>query len=112
MDKSDRDNFHMTDADIENEIVNKKKKIWVRYNDDEEELSILQSETVGDLKNKIEKKFSLGKNFLKGIRLRMKYNGQREGKLLDNDETTMRDNHVKNGSTIILGRTKNRGGNI
>lgn len=108
----DNSGVHMTEVDIENAIINKKKKIWIRYNDDEEELSILQSETVGDLKNKIEKKFSLGKNFLKGVRLRMKYNGQREGKLLENDETTIRENHVKNGSTIILGRTKNRGGNI
>ena len=40
----------------------------------------------------------------------MKYNGQREGKLLDHDETTLRENHVKNGCTILLGRVKNRGG--
>lgn len=100
----------MTDSEIEKEIENKEKIIWVKYNDNEEEIKVLNSEKVKDLKAKIEKKFSLEKGHLNGIKLRMKYNGQREGKLLDHDETTLRENHVKNGCTILLGRVKNRGG--
>jgi hypothetical protein len=107
---NDNDSIHMTDSQIEREILNKEKKIWIKYNDLDEEITIKSSETVGDLKKKIEKKFSLEKGQLNGVKLRIKYSGQREGKLLDTDDTTLRDNHVKNGSTILLGRIKNRGG--
>ena len=100
----------MTTTQIEREILNKEKKIWVKYNDQDEEITIKLSETVGHLKRKIEKKFSLDKDQLNGVKLRIKYNGQREGKLLDTDDTTLGDNHIKNGSTILLGRIKNRGG--
>lgn len=107
----DENMLHMTDSQIERENLNKEKKIWIKYNDLDEEIIIRSNETIGDLKRKIEQKFSLEKYKLNGVRLRMKYTGQREGKLLDNDDTTLRDNHVKNGSTILLGRIKNRGGN-
>ena len=48
----DRDNLHMTHSQIEREILNKEKKIWIKYNDLDEEITIKLSETVGDLKKK------------------------------------------------------------
>lgn len=100
----------MTHEDIVNEKNNKIKKLYIRYNDQEAEITVSLTETVGDLKNKIESIFPSLKGKLKKYKLRMKYRGQREGKLLDEDYTTLKDNHIISGSTIILGRTKNRGG--
>ena len=49
---NDNDSIHMTDSQIEREILNKEKKIWIKYNDLDEEITIKSSETVGDLKKK------------------------------------------------------------
>lgn len=104
----------LTREQIQNENNTKSKPIYIRntQNNQEIEIQIQLIETVGDLKRKIENIFGLEYGFLNGYFLRIKYKGQREGKLLDNDNTTLGQNHVKSYSTVMFGKTKNKGGKI
>lgn len=88
------------------------KNIYLNYliDNHEEEVEVKLTETVRDLKRKIESIYKFDKGFLNDYKLRIKYRGQREGKLLDEDHTTLGQNHVKSGSTVIFGKEKNKGG--
>lgn len=103
----------MTKENIRRLSNEKLKNIYLNYliDNHEEEIQVRLSETVGDLKRKIEEIYKFDKGFLNEYKLRIKYRGQREGKLLDEDQTTLGQNHVKSGSTVLFGKEKNRGGN-
>lgn len=80
-------------------------------NNVEIETAVYLTQTVGDLKRTIERLFGFNNGFLNGYNLKMKYKGQREGRLLDSDNTTLYDNHLRSYSIITFMKTKNQGGN-
>lgn len=102
----------MTKQQIRKLSNDKIKNIFLNYliDNHEEEVGIKLTETVGDLKRKIESIYKFENGFLNEYKLRIKYRGQREGKLLDEDHTTLGQNHVKSGSTVLFGKEKNKGG--
>lgn len=102
----------MTKEQIRQLSNNKIKTIYLNYliDNHEEEIDVKLTETVSDLKRKIEERYKFDNGFLTDYKLRIKYRGQREGKLLDEDHTTLGQNHVKGGSTIFFGKEKNKGG--
>lgn len=102
----------MTKQQIRKLSNDKLKNIYLNYliDNHEEEVGVKLTETVGDLKRKIESIYKFENGFLNEYKLRIKYRGQREGKLLDEDHTTLGQNHVKSGSTVLFGKEKNKGG--
>lgn len=103
----------MTKENIRRLSNEKLKTIYLNYliDNHEEEIQVKLTDTVADLKRRIEEIYKFDKGFLNEYKLRIKYRGQREGKLLDEDQTTLGDNHVKSHSTVLFGKEKNKGGN-
>ena len=97
-----------------NEIImrrnNSKKIIYVSDGNREEEIDVSPNETVLDLKKKIEQKFHLGDDILKGKKIRKKGLKDRTFKDLEGDETTLACNHIHSESRIYFNVLKNYGG--
>ena len=97
-----------------NEIImrrnNTKKIIYVSDGNREEEIDVSPNETVLDLKKKIEQKFHLGDDILKGKKIRKKGLKDRTFKDLEGDETTLACNHIHSESRIYFNVLKNYGG--
>ena len=97
-----------------NEIImrrnNSKKIIYVSDGNREEKVDVSLNETVLDLKKKIEQKFHLGDDILKGKKIRKKGLKDRTFKDLEGDETTLACNHIHSESRIYFNVLKNYGG--
>lgn len=97
-----------------NEIImrrnNSKKIIYVSDGNREEKVDVSFNETVLDLKKKIEQKFHLGDDILKGKKIRKKGLKDRTFKDLQGDETTLEYNHIHSESIIYFNVLKNNGG--
>ena len=97
-----------------NEIImrrnNTKKIIYVSDGNREEKVDVSLNETVLDLKKKIEQKFHLGDDILKGKKIRKKGLKDRTFKDLEGDETTLACNHIHSESRIYFNVLKNYGG--
>ena len=74
------------------------------------EFEVLLTETVGALKTKIEREFGLESGILTDKIIFSKDQRQMTPRPLGNNDTTLRDNHIKNYTTITFGVEKNVGG--
>ena len=101
---------HLTSNEIKMRRNNSKKIIYVNDGNREEEISVSLNETVFDLKKKIEQKFHLGDDILKGKKIRKKGLKDRTFKDLEGDETTLACNHIHSESRIYFNVLKNKGG--
>lgn len=99
---------------IREEANNRIKEIYIKYTEKEKEIrtQIQLTETVKGLKKKIVNLFDLPSNFLDNHKLRVKYPGMRNGKLLQDDNKTLEEYHIKNESLFIFSKEENSGGNI
>ena len=94
---------------------NEEKTIIIRDSTNEEndkETTVKLSDTVRDLKRKIEKLFNLNLGRLDKINLRMMNKGYRVSSLLMADDTTLFDNHIQSYSIITFMVLENVGGKI
>ena len=97
---------------IRQEANSKEKDIYIMYTNRQKEIQtkIRLTETVIDLKRKIENRFNLSPNFLDKHKLRVKYPGMRNGKILADDSKTLEYYHIKNESTFFFSKEENQGG--
>lgn len=97
---------------IRAEANSKEKEIYIMYTDRQKEIKtvIKLTETVKGLKKKIVKLFNLSPNFLDNHKLRVKYPGMRNGKILADDSKTLEYYHIKNESLFIFSKEENQGG--
>ena len=105
------DEGSMTKSDIKNNLMNTYKTITVCYivTGVNIELQVKLSMTVKELKKKIEKEFGFPDGFLKDHKLRMNCYGERDGKLLKDDNSNLAYYKVKNETIIRFGKEKNEG---
>ena len=104
--------MYYSDNMIRQEANSKEKEIYIMYTDRQKEIKtvIRLTETVRDLKRKIVKLFNLSPNFLDKHKLRVKYPGMRNGKILADDSKTLEYYHIKNESLFIFSKEENQGG--
>lgn len=97
---------------IREEANSKEKEIYILYTENNKEVKtfIKLTETVKGLKRKIVNLFDLPHNFLDKHKLRVKYPGMRNGKLLQDDSKTLEYYHIKNESLFIFSKEENQGG--
>ena len=97
---------------IRQEANSKEKEIYIKHIGREKEIKIVirLTETVRDLKRRIEKLFNLPPTILDTHKLRVKYPGMRKGKLLKYDSKTLEYYHIKNESVFIFSQEENKGG--
>ena len=74
------------------------------------DIEVFPNITVKNLKNKIEELFGLKPGCLNNIELRCTRKGERVGRLLENNNKTLFDYHIQNGTSIFFMTIKNRGG--
>ena len=74
------------------------------------DIEVFPNITVKNLKNKIEELFEIKPGILNCTYLRCGRKGKRMGKLLDDDNKTLFDYHIGNGSIIFFQIVENRGG--
>ena len=90
------------------------KEIYIQNEANDEDtrpLRIGMNKTVKDLKREIEKLFNLNYS-LDGHKLRVKINGKRASKLIDekDEDKTLYENCFKNGCIVLFGAEKNEEG--
>ena len=86
------------------------KTIYVKYlvTGIEHELTVYDTETVSDLKKKIER--LLGVTLVN--KLMIKHKGKRNQQSLSDETLTIFAAHVKNNDTITIGKSDVKGGNV
>lgn len=101
-----------TSSMIREEAINKKREIYILYTENQKEIKMVVqlTETVKGLKKKIVNLFGLPTNFLDKHKLRVKYPGMRNGKILPDDSKTLEYYHIKNESLFIFSKEENQGG--
>lgn len=99
---------------IREEAISKEKEIYIMYTESQKEIKthIKLTETVKGLKKKIVKLFNLPNDFLDKHKLRVKYPGMRNGKILPDDSKTLEYYHIKNESLFIFSKEENQGGKV
>lgn len=105
----------MNSFEIHNKAKNEIKSIIIRdetNEDNEIDMDILPTKTVGYLKSKIEEKFTLKVGTLKNIHLRMQKKGERVGTLLENDNDTLFDYRIQTGAVVTFMVMENIGGKL
>lgn len=96
---------------ILSERNNETKVIYAVHNNGREEsISVTLSETVLDLKKKIEKKFNLAPDTLINQHIMKKGVKDRTPRDLQDNNTTLADNHIHNETKIYFSVLKNNGG--
>ena len=101
----------MTSSQIKLERNTEEKIIYaIDHENREEEIIINLSETVYDLKRKIEKKFHLKTDDLKDRKIRKKGLKDRTSKELGDNSSSLAYNHIHNESRIYFSTLKNKGG--
>ena len=97
-----------------NNARNSIKQITIVYIENgremEQDLEIALNTTIGELKRKIEKMFSLSSGALNKKNLRLKQNRDRTTATLENNNKTLYDYRVQTGAKIIFTILENVGG--